>query len=263
MTPAAFPTASVICLGNFDGVHLAHRALLREARRLCSTEYPQAACAVFCFRAPSSDHLTPNRIAHLCTLEQKLERFRNAGMDYAFLIDFPEIRDLSPDAFATDILRNGCHAIAAVCGFNYRFGKGGTGTPALLEKTLRIPVSVQSEICVGGETVSSTRIRRLLLEGCVEEANALLTLPYSFTAEVIHGKALGHKLGFPTVNQAFPPKMLIPRHGVYITDCEINGKHYRGVSNVGAHPTVDEGAEVNCETHILDLFAFSATRAKI
>ena len=255
MSPAPLPAASVVCLGNFDGVHLAHRALLREARRLCNTEFTQASCAAFCFRTPSTDFLAPDKASHLCTLEQKLRRFRDEGLDYAILIDFPEIRDLSPEQFANNILRDGCHAVAAVCGFNYRFGKGGKGTPELLRSTLQIPVSVQSEISFCGETVSSTRIRRLLTEGRVEEANALLTLPYSFTAEVVHGKALGQKMGFPTVNQVFPDRMLIPRHGVYVTDCEIDGKHYRAISNVGAHPTVDTDAQINCETYILDLCA--------
>ena len=251
-TPSAFPRDCIICLGNFDGVHLGHRALFEAAKALRARRGDAVACAVLCFRAPSSDFLSADPTPHLSTIEQKLELFRDAGMEYAFLIDFPEIQSLSPAEFATEILRDACHASAAVCGFNYRFGKGGVGTPEVLKSVLGIEVVVQSEITDGGETVSSTRIRRLLSEGNAAEAARLLTRPYAIRAEVVHGKSLGKVWGIPTVNQNFPPKMLIPRHGVYITECEIDGKRYRAISNVGEHPTVDHGAAVNCETYILD-----------
>lgn len=251
-TVSEFPAQSIVCLGNFDGVHLGHRALLESAKEIRARRMGSAACAVLCFRAPSTDFLGTDKIPRLCTLEQKLELFRACGMDYAFLIDFPEIRDLSPDEFAAKVLRDACHATAVVCGFNYRFGKGGVGTPETLKRILDVEVSVQDEVRIDGDTVSSTRIRRLLLDGRANEAAKLLSRPYTVRAEVIHGKALGKTWGFPTLNQNFPPDMLIPRHGVYITDCEIDGRHLRGVSNVGSHPTVDSDASVNCETYLLD-----------
>ena len=251
-TVADFPAESIVCLGNFDGVHLGHRALLKSAKEIRARRMGSAACAVLCFRAPSTDFLGADKIPRLCTLEQKLEQFRECGMDYAFLIDFPEIRALSPDEFAAQVLRDACHATAVVCGFNYRFGKGGVGTPETLKRILDVEVSVQDEVRIDGDTVSSTRIRRLLSDGRANEAAKLLSRPYTVRAEVIHGKALGKTWGFPTLNQNFPSEMLIPRHGVYITDCEIDGRHLRGVSNVGSHPTVDSAATVNCETYLLD-----------
>ena len=159
---------------------------------------------------------------------------------------------LSKEKFATEILRDLCHCVCAVCDFNYRFGNKGSGAAEELSALLGAPVKIQEAICSNGETVSSTRIRRCLVEGDVRGAAALLTRPYSFTAPVLHGKALGKTWNLPTVNQNFPPKMMIPRHGVYVTDCEIDGKHVRGVSNVGTHPTVDRDAAVNCETPWLD-----------
>lgn len=249
---ADIPQKSVVCLGNFDGVHLGHRALLTSAKELRARLGEDVACAVLCFRAPSSDFLGADKPAHLCTLGQKLQLFRACGMDYAFLIDFPEIRGLSPEEFARRVLRDACHVAAVVCGFNYRFGKGGVGTPETLKSLLDVEVAVRDEVCADGETVSSTRIRNLLREGRPSEAARLLTRPYAICSEVVHGKALGKTWGFPTLNQNFPSEMLIPRHGVYITDCELDGRHYRGVSNVGAHPTVDSAASVNCETYLLD-----------
>ncbi|MBQ7391070.1 MAG: hypothetical protein IJV73_00135, partial [Clostridia bacterium] len=119
------PAQTVICLGNFDGVHLAHRKLLRIAVKHRNSDFADAACCVLCFRTPSSDYLSKTPAAHLCTLEQKLDRFAEEGIEYAILCDFPDIRALSPKEFAEEILRDGCHCVAAVCGFNYRFGKNG------------------------------------------------------------------------------------------------------------------------------------------
>lgn len=251
-TPTNAPRASVVCLGNFDGVHIGHRALFETARSIRARLGKEVSCAVLCFRSPSTDFLSPSRPAHLSTLEQKLELFSEAGMDCAFLLDFPSIRHLSPDEFAEEILRDACRAAAVVCGFNYRFGAGGRGTPEDLKRLPNVEVAVQNEITVDGKTVSSTRIRALLSEGNAAEAARLLSRPYSIRTEVLHGKSLGKSWGFPTINQSFPKNMLVPRHGVYVTDCEIDGKHYRGITNVGTRPTVDTDAAVNCETHVLD-----------
>ncbi|MBQ7335266.1 MAG: bifunctional riboflavin kinase/FAD synthetase [Clostridia bacterium] len=246
------PEESVLCLGNFDGVHLAHRTLLQTALQLRDQVHPNAVCGVFCFREHSADYLSNSSVPHLCTTAQKLERFRDIGMDVVFLADFPSIRSLSPQAFVQTVLKDLCHCVGAVCGFNYRFGKNAMGTAQDLSALLDAPVRICDEFLVDGQTVSSTQIRTLLANGDVEHAAKLLTLPYSITAPVIHGKALGRKLGTPTVNQAFPKGLQIPKHGVYLTDCRIGQKHYRGVTNVGVRPTVDIQAQVNCETYLLD-----------
>ena len=252
MQPAPVPESCVLCLGNFDGVHIAHRALMHAAAKLRTNRFPNAVCGVFCFDPPSSAFLcdTPS---HLCTRAEKLERFREVGMEYAFLADFPTLRAYAPEQFVIDILKKQCHCVAAICGFNYRFGHRGSGDAALLQTLLDGPVEVQNEILEDGETVSSTRIRKLLWDGQIQTATKLLTTPYTLCARVIHGKALGRKWGFPTINQIFPKKALIPKHGVYVTDCILpDGSHCRGVSNVGSRPTVDKDDNVNCETHLID-----------
>ena len=253
MQPCALPSKTVLCLGNFDGVHLAHRALLRLAADLQKKEAPEASLAVFCFSKPSSDYLFADRApAHLSTLSQKLSYFREEGIDYALLADFPSVRNCSKQVFAEQILKVECHCVGAVCGFNYRFGQGGSGQASELAELLGAPVWVQDEITAQGQAVSSTRIRGLLEKGLVEDANALLTRPYGFSAEIVHGKSLGKQWNTPTLNQFFPEGLLIPRHGVYVTENEIDGVCYRGVTNVGVHPTVDANAAVNCETFLLD-----------
>ena len=251
--PCFPPPCCVLALGNFDGVHIAHRSLIRLASDLQNTEYPNAVCGVFCFFPPSSDFLCENPPPHLSTLEQKLSLLREAGAEYAFLGDFPSMRALSPNEFVQTVLVEQCHAVAVACGFNFRFGNQGKGTPDTLKELLAGPVSVLEQVTMGGDCVSSTRIRNLLRNGDVKQAAMLLGRPYAFVSEVIHGKSLGQRMGFPTVNQCFPDKQLIPYQGVYITLCEWDDTRAIGISNVGVRPPVDAVAQVNCETHLLNI----------
>ena len=246
------PEASVLCLGNFDGVHLAHRALLSRARQVRDASHPNAACGVFCFRGLSSDHLLESPPPHLCTEEERLARFAEAGMEFAIVADFPSVRELDAEAFLTSLLIEEFHCVATVCGFNYRFGSGGRGTPDLLRAHLGEDAHVAPPVHALGAPVSSTRIRTLLQKGEAEEATRLLCRPYGFSAPVLHGKQLGRTIGIPTLNQTVPRGLLTPKHGVYVTECSVDGVRYRGVTNVGVHPTVDKDAPVNCETFLLD-----------
>ncbi len=252
LLPAELPAKTVLCLGNFDGVHIAHKELIRSAKELCEGAYPDAVCAVFCFREPSWLFLQKEPQKQLCTLTQKLRAFAEAGADLAVLCDFPAVMHLSPDDFIQAVLKEQAHAIAAVCGFNYRFGKNGAGNADLLRAHFGNAVLVKEEVLANGACVSSTRIRELLESGKPEAAAHLLGRPFSLTSPVIHGKALGQKLGSPTVNQQFPHGLLIPRHGVYVTRCRISEKLFYGVTNVGLRPTVDQSSTANCETYLLN-----------
>ena len=245
--------ANILCLGNFDGVHYAHRSLLGEAKRLKNEKMPNASVGVFCFEGLSTDFLSTDPPKHLTTLDQKLKYFADEGMDFAYIADFPSLQELSPEAFINDILIAQCNGKAVVCGYNYRFGKGGAGTYQLLQEVF----SEENVISVppihrDGDIVSSTRIRQLLSVGKVREANALLTVPFSITAPVEHGKGLGHQLGAPTFNQTPSDELLIPARGVYLTCSTIANQNYYGLTNIGTHPTVDVDATLNIETHLLD-----------
>ena len=243
---------NILCLGNFDGVHYAHRSLLREAKKLQKEKMPNARVGVFCFEKLSTDFLSPNPPKHLTTLDQKLKYFADEGMDFAYVADFPSIQALSPEAFVNDVLITQCHCKAVVCGYNHRFGKGGTGTHRLLQSFFSKETAIATDpVQLGGAPVSSTRIRQLLAKGKVKEATELLTLPFSISAPVEHGKGLGRHLGFPTFNQTPPKEILIPARGVYLTRCTIDGQEYYGLTNIGTRPTVDIDAEVNIETHLL------------
>lgn len=266
MAPAEIPSANVLCLGTFDGVHLAHRALLQKAKQVRDRLFTNAACTVFCFAESPADFFSKSPPAQIYTTEQRLEAFREEGMDFAIVADFSAFRMLSPSDFVTEILQRTFHCVAAVCGFNYHFGNGGSGTADTLASLLPVPVYSLPKITQNGLVVSSTRIRHFLQEGEVEQAARFLTKPFSFSAPVLHGKALGRTWGFPTMNQFLPKHSVSPKSGVYLTRCTLpNDCDVYGISNLGTHPTVDRNAPLNCETYLLnfsgDLYGETVTVA--
>lgn len=248
----SIPSQTVLCLGNFDGVHFAHRKLLSAAASWRQEKYPNAAVGVFCFRELPAFFLDRSFSGRLCTLEERLERFRACGLEFAVLADFPSLCELSAERYIQTVLIGECNAQAVACGYNHRFGKGGLGDVSLLHRRFGENLFVQASVELDGTPVSSTRIRNLLQSGEPRSAAKLLTQSYSVTAAVLHGKALGSRMGTPTVNQRFPNGTVIPKRGVYVTECLVDGKVYRGVTNVGVRPTVDLDGEVNLETYLLD-----------
>ncbi|MBQ9151590.1 MAG: riboflavin biosynthesis protein RibF [Clostridia bacterium] len=253
------PPPTVLCLGNFDGVHLAHAALLRAgmdlAAGLQNTEGPASPvlCGVFCFFSPSGDYFLKENTqpTHLTTLEERLTALMALGADLVWLCDFPAVREL-PSADFIRLLRNDCGCVGVACGYNHRFGKGAEGSPALLTEAFGVGrTAVLPALKMDGIPVSSSRIRSCLLAGDVETAARLLGRPYALDTTVVHGKSLGHTWGFPTANQYFPAERLIPAHGVYAVRCHTPGGIFPGVANVGLRPTVEDPGRVNCETHIM------------
>ncbi len=237
-------------LGNFDGVHLGHRALLKRAASLQAGETKSA---VWTFAEPSSRLV--GGISLLTDPEERFALFREMGIDLVFLADFEAVRGYSPEAFVREILYQACHVRRAVCGFNFRFGAKAAGTAETLQAQLSAlggEAEVVPPFMMGDKTVSSSEIRRLLSEGAVERAGEMLARPYALTGKVLHGKKLGSTLGFPTANQAFPPHRAVPRFGVYIVRVTVDGKTYGGVANVGLRPTVEHSTAVNAETYLLD-----------
>ena len=255
MRESSPPPFSVICLGNFDGVHVGHQALVRAAKEKkaeLSATLPDVASGVCFFKTPPSDYFPGAKIPRLMTLEQKLKFFSRLGLDFACVLDFEALRDASPESYVSDTLKSRLHCVFAVCGFNFRYGKNAAGTSEELVRLMNGAASVIDPVCIDGNPVSSSAIRQAIDTGNAESAAILLGRPYRIEAMVLHGKALGRSLGLPTVNQVFPEQLAVPKHGIYITRTYVDGVAYRSVSNVGIRPSVDDGTAVNCETHILD-----------
>ena len=240
----------VVITGNFDGVHVGHRQLMQKARQLgAELNLPVLA---WTFKKHPGSFMGEHRC--ISTLSERLSFFEEEGVSMTYLADFEKYRDMSGDEFI-DILANTFCARSVVCGFNFTYGKNKSGNAARLkEKLWELGISsyVMPPVYVDGDIVSSSFIRRCIAEGKAEKAARLLGRPYSFMLPVVHGNAYGRTIGVPTANLIFPEWRVVPRFGVYATLCQIDGKQYPSVSNIGIRPTVkEEKKSILCETHVL------------
>ena len=244
----------VIALGTFDGVHKAHQSILREAISL-KDRIGAELVGAWCFSSLPSNLLGGKRTPMLCSLEEKIKRILNAGIDFVAVGDFEKLSLLGADDFIGKILKDGLNCVGVVCGFNHRFGFRGLGSHALLEKSFGVDsVSVLPEVSMFGETVSSTAIRKHIIGGDLDTALEMLGQDVMIDTRVIGGKHLGRTIGFPTANQLFTEGIITPKRGIYATLCTTeDGRRFIGVSNVGIRPTIIDGSDdhvVNCETYI-------------
>ena len=248
------PSSTVIALGTFDGVHIAHKAILREAAAL-KERLGAGLVGAWCFSELPANVFGKKVTPMICTLEEKIERILDSGMDFVAVGDLRALSTVSAEDFVDKILIEKLGCIGAVCGFNNRFGHKGLGNPTLLYNRFgKDGAAVVDEITLGGETVSSSAIREHILGGELQRARDMLSQPVALTAPVVGGKQLGQVLGFPTANQTFPDNIIIPKKGIYATLCYTEqGERRIGVSNVGIRPTITDGSDthhVNCETYI-------------
>ena len=240
----------VLALGFFDGVHIAHRDLLRRAREVA--EQRGLTFGVFTFASKGN---IKEGHARLYDDTEKAEIFSSLGADFTLFADFSAISGCSPEEFVTDILCKQLNCRVCVAGFNFRFGKGAKAGSAELSSIMSEAggeAIICEEITAGDNTtLSATMIRGLILEGRISEANELLGVPYYIKGRVLHGRSDGRKMGFPTVNIPIEEGKIVPRLGVYRSAIPIDGKIYIGITNIGVCPTF-ECREVHLETHILD-----------
>ncbi len=227
-----------VALGLFDGMHIGHRAVVAEAIRA-----GHGHCAVYTF-SPSTLY-TKGDLRRIATDAQQIAILDRMGVTEIFETNFAAVCDLSPEQFVEEILQNTLHATAVICGFNYRFGKGGGGDAALLKHLCAersIAVTVVPAVESNGQAVSSTAIRSALAAGDIATVRRMLNRAYGFDLPVEQGQHLGRRLGMPTVNQLLPAGFALPRFGVYASCVEINGRVHYGVTNIGVRPTVGADA---------------------
>lgn len=241
---------SAVALGNFDGMHIGHIAVLNRVKSFANM--PLMPIAVLFDE--HSRKLTEGSIPPMLTLPQERDRIINENGLKIVTLPFAEIKQLSPAEFVEEILIKQLHAAVVCCGFNYRFGKNAVGDAKMMEKLCRehgIECCVVDEVDFEGQPVSSTEIRSLIENGQIEKANRILGRSFGFCSTVIDGDKRGRKLGFPTINQEIPSGLVLPKFGVYKTAVTVSGKEYKGITNIGKRPTVGTD-RILAETHILD-----------
>ncbi len=239
-----------VALGNFDGMHIGHAAVLDMALKAAGNG--MIPCTLL-FSEHSEKALKGFAPPMLMTDGERRRIISEKGFEIEE-IDFSEICGYSPDKFVTDILRKRMNAGAVVCGYNYRFGKNAAGDAGMLRALCAengIECFIVDKIGVDGLDVSSTVIRNLISEGNIELANRMLGRCFGFSAPVIHGAGKGSEWGFPTANQRLPDGMIMPEFGVYASKITVDGEAYSGITNIGKRPTVGTDTVLS-ETNIFD-----------
>src|SRR2546430_1428092 len=250
----AWPKGPVhLAIGVFDGVHLGHRALIRQLARGAGEAGARAVAATF--DPLPIQVLAPGAPASaLSDVRDRVKLLREAGADAVVVFQFDEaFARLSADEFV-DRVKGACDVRRIVVGPDFHFGRRAEGdVEKLRERGTRdgFVVDVVSPIQIDGAIVSSTRIRNVLLAGDVDAAARLLGRPYSIRGRVVHGAKRGRALGFPTINLARPKERLLPRHGIYSMWAEMGEGRFKAAASLGVRPTFGGGERV-LEAYLVD-----------
>ena len=244
----------VLALGNFDGLHRGHLKIIERVRRGAAEHGGTPMAMTFDPHPPRvvrPDKAPPT----LMTTEQRLEALTRAGMQGVAVVRFTQEMSLwDPEMFVRTVLVDWLRVVEVWVGANFLFGHDRAGTFTVL-RTLGARYGFRAEkidaVRYKDFVVSSTRVRRLLSEGRVDEAGALLGHHYFIDGTVVHGDARGREIGFPTANLSTANE-LIPPNGVYATAATIEGRVYPSVTNIGQRPTFGEQLATTIETHLMD-----------
>ena len=237
-------------IGFFDGLHVGHMALVQEVERVAKEKKYLKALITF-------DHYPLYVLGHikeekyLTSVKDRYDLLEKRGFDYLFVIEFTKtVAALSPQEFIQKYLIC-CGIQHVVCGFDFRFGHKNQGNSQTLIDCSSFEVSVIDEVIYKGQKISSSRIRQHLQNGQMQDLNELLGRHYRIHGRVIHGRHIGHSLGFPTANIDYNSYFL-PRGGVYAVKVYFDNEEYMGMCNIGYNPTFDALDKVSLEVYILD-----------
>ncbi len=243
-----------IALGNFDGLHIGHMALVNRVVELSRKRGLKS--LLYTFSNHPENIIAQRVITHLITTNQmKIDILNDSDLDFLYFDDFDEAyMKMEPREFVQKIIIEKFNAKLVVVGFHYHFGYKGEGDISLLKRLgdeRGFEVHIVEPIKVGNVIVSSSAIRTLLKTGDVEQAAVFMNRKYAVKGEVIKGKTLGRQIGFPTINLIPNESNILPSKGVYLTETIVDNHTYYSVTNIGTNPTV-ENEEIKIETHLLD-----------
>ncbi len=243
---------TAITIGNFDGLHKGHLALLSALKKIAIDENLNA--LVYTFESHPKNYLFNKPKKNLTNIIYKENILSSLKIDTLFMESFARVKDLSAEEFVKTVLVQKLNVKHAVVGENNRFGKGALGDANLLKqlgKMYGFSVTVVPPCVIDGEVCSSTGVRALIEQGAVEKASDLLGRCFSVSSEVIHGKGLGKTYGYPTLNMSPSDDAVLPKDGVYATYAIIDDMTYKAITNVGK-TSFDNETKNRIETHVLD-----------
>lgn len=259
-TEFRLPNQTVITLGKFDGLHRGHQKLLQRVKVWQEQGYESV---VFTFSVPPASIVRGQHGGQLMTLAEQAQALEAEGIQW--LISYPcdkTLIETSAEDFIRNILVEKCHAGVIVVGTDFHFGYQRRGDYRMLQEYV-VEYGYQVEVVEketdeeSGTEISSTLIREELSKGDMPCVNHLLGYPYTFQGEVVHGRQLARKLGFPTMNLRVQENKAVPPAGVYCVKACVDGQIYEGIANLGCKPTVTEEKQLLLETFLYDFHDIS------
>ncbi|MDO5516208.1 MAG: bifunctional riboflavin kinase/FAD synthetase [Clostridium sp.] len=244
---------SYIALGSFDGLHLGHLSLVYKV--IEEAKKHDGKSMVYTFKNHPRTLINKDSAPKLLMdNDEKVRVLNEHGVDIVCFQEFDdEFMKITPEEFVKLLIEK-FNARGLVVGFNYRFGYKNSGDIELLkrlQKKYKYELYVMEPCTYKDEVISSTRIRKAIEDGNVEDAYKMLGVPYTLKGVVVHGREIGRTIGFPTANLCYDKKFILPCEGVYYTNVKVNNKLYKGITSVGYNPTVN-GKDLTIETHILN-----------
>lgn len=246
------PTA--VAIGKFDGIHRGHRSLIVEI-----LEQKKLGCqaCVFTFSPAPSVFFGFSDGRELTTREEKIRIFEEMGVD--ILIEYPmnhETAAMLPEVYVEEVLVKRMKVQLVVAGHDVSFGAKGAGKKELLQsmgQAYGFEVRLMDKVCLEDREISSTYVREAVEQGDLSLVKKLLGTPYKISGTVVQGNRIGRTIGIPTVNLLPPEAKFLPPNGVYFSEVLAEGKKYKGMSNIGYKPTIEESKKcLGVETYIFD-----------
>ncbi|QNQ83830.1 riboflavin biosynthesis protein RibF [Lactobacillus sp. PV037] len=244
-------TGVVLALGFFDGVHLGHQKLIKDAKKI-SLEKNLPLMVMTFTKHPLETLDTTKKVQYLSTNDEKIKYFEKLGVDYLLFVNFtPKFSKLTPAEFVNKVIWS-LKAKVVIAGFDYTYGSNKNianmeNLPRFAKG--RFVTKMEPKQNYKDKKISSSRIREAIKNGEMSLAAQLLGHPYEITGEIVHGFRRGHELGFPTANIDISGKKVLPKPGVYATKAKIDGKWYEAMTSVGYNDTF-ENKNLTIETHL-------------
>lgn len=244
---------SAVAIGKFDGIHRGHQSLLRH---ILEQKEKGLRAVVFTFDLSPAVLFSGESLPELTTKREKRKLFEELGIDV--LIEFPlnkESAAMSAEEFIERVLAEQMKTAYVAAGTDLSFGRGGKGDTKLLEKfagQYGYRTDIIEKVCLDGVEISSSYVREVVKAGDMEKAERLIGEAYSVSGTVAHGKKLGRRLGMPTVNLLPEIEKLLPPYGVYFSEVSYGDRVYKGITNIGCKPTVNNEKQAGVETYLYD-----------
>lgn len=248
---------AVLTIGTYDGVHFGHQQIIKRLNDIAAEINGESILLTFDPHPRLILNPNDNKLKLISTIDEKEELLEKYGLNHLVIVEFSkEFASMEADEYVEKILINNFHPKKIIIGYDHRFGKNRKGNIDLLRQLStkynyeveEIPAQTLDEI-----SVSSTKVRKALLEGDIIQANEFLAHPFTIKGNVIHGDKIGRILGFPTANiEVSNPHKLIPASGVYAVKIKIKDTYYKGALSIGYRETVFDNSKLTIEVFIID-----------